>query len=286
MRLSSILMCDTAAGGRRLTPIIKWAGGKRGVLPHLKALIPARYDRYYEPFLGGAAVYVALTPGSAVLGDANAELIDLYRAVRDECDAVMAHLDAMQPRALDEAYFYEVRARLPAELSPAERAARFIFLNKTCYNGLYRVNRQGQFNVPFGRYAVAPRLYDRDNLAGVSRLLASAELMQGDFAATLATAAAGDFVYLDPPYVPLSRTANFTKYTSGSFTVEDQRRLAETVRELADRGCRLLLSNSDTPLVRELYAGLSIETVLAPRMINSDVAGRAKIGELAIRNYR
>jgi DNA adenine methylase len=267
-------------------PIIKWAGGKRNLRGQLLPLVPPGFNTFYEPFIGGGAFFLALAPRAAVLGDANGELIQLYTAVRDEPDAVMAALDAMQPYALDEAWFYAMRARLPETLSPVERAARFIYLNKTCYNGLYRVNRRGEFNVPFGRYATAPALYNRDNLRRVACLLHGAELRHGDFADVLADAGAGDFVYLDPPYVPLTPTASFTRYTRGAFGLADQERLARTVRDLDARGCRVLLSNSDTPLVRELYAGFHIDEVYAPRNINSDPRARQKIRELAVRNYQ
>lgn len=269
-------------------PIVKWAGGKRSVLPQLLALVPPRFSTYYEPFLGGGAFFLALEPDRAVIGDANCELIAAYAAVRDEPEAVMAALDRMQPYVRDRDFYYWVRSQDPSALPPAERAARFIFLNKTCYNGLYRVNRAGAFNVPFGRYTRPPILYDRANLERVSQLFRRAELRCADFALTVESAGEEDFVYLDPPYVPLTRTANFTKYTSGDFDAADQRRLAEVVHRLTGRGCRVLLSNSDMPLVRELYPEppYIIETVYAPRNINSDAGGRSRIPELAIRNYR
>jgi DNA adenine methylase len=254
-------------------------------MAQLLPLVPRQYTAYHEPFLGGGTFFLALAPRRAVLADANHELMEMYAVVRDEPRGLMAALDAMQPHALDEAYFYTTRGQDPKQLSPVARAARFIYLNKTCYNGLYRVNRKGEFNVPFGRYAQPPRLYDRENLLLVARLLKRAELRCVDFEAALADAAAGDFVYLDPPYMPLTATANFTKYTSGAFGIEDQRRLAGVVRDLDRRGCGVLLSNSDTPLIRELYAGLRLDVVYAPRNINSDARGRSRIAELAIRNY-
>lgn len=275
-----------AASGSGAEPVVKWAGGKRSLRQELRALAPPRFTRFYEPFLGGAAFFLSLAPGSAVLSDANGELIELYRAIRDAPGAVMAALDRLRPRVLEEAFYYETRAVAPASLPPAERAARFIYLNKTCYNGLYRVNRAGRFNVPFGRYSTPPALYNRANMLRVAELLGRAELRCNDFEAALAGAAGGDFVYLDPPYVPLSATASFTQYTTDAFTLEDQRRLAATVHELTARGCRVLLSNSDTRLVRQLYAGYHIDVLHAPRSINSDAGGRQRIPELAIRNYR
>lgn len=269
----------------KVAPLVKWAGGKRSVLPALLALAPPRFRVYYEPFLGGAAFFLALAPASAVIGDANPELVAMYQAIRDYPHEVMAALDRMQPSVLDAASYYAIRSQDPDSLPPAERAARFIYLNKTCYNGLYRVNRKGQFNVPFGRYLQPPPLYERTNLERVALLLQRSELRCGDFEEMLEDAGADDFVYLDPPYVPLSKTANFTAYTSGAFTEADQRRLAAVVHRLTDRGGRVLLSNSDTPLVRDLYAGYDIREVYVPRNINSNAQGRRKIAELAIRNY-
>jgi DNA adenine methylase len=275
------------AGPAGAVPLVKWAGGKRSVLSQLRPFIPARFGTFYEPFFGGGAFFLALAPDKAVVGDANCELVDMYRAVRDDAAGVMAALDRLQPHAGEADYYYAVRSQDPAALSPVERAARFIYLNKTCYNGLYRVNRAGKFNVPFGRYATAPRLYDPGNLALVSEVLRHADVRCDDFEAILADAGEGDFAYLDPPYVPLSRTANFTKYTSGDFGEAEQRRLAAVIHRLTGKGCRVLLSNSDAPLVRRLYPQpqYSIDTVLAPRNINSDAAGRVRIAELAITNY-
>ena len=266
-------------------PIVKWVGGKRGILDQLVELFPARHGTYFEPFLGGAAVFLRAAPPHSCLGDANPDLAQLYQTVRDEPVALMQALDAMQPHVLDEEYYYAQRALPSASLPSPARAARFIYLNKTCYNGLYRVNRKGQFNVPFGRYTEPPRLYDADNIRRVARVLAGARLVHGDFEETLAEAGPGDFVYLDPPYVPLTASANFTKYTADAFGPADQERLARCYRALSERGCKLLLSNSDTPEVKRLYAGFNIRVVWAPRNINSDVGGRKRIAELAVRNY-
>jgi DNA adenine methylase len=271
----------------RALPVVKWAGGKRSIIPDLLRFVPRGYNNYYEPFLGGAAFFLALTPrpSHAVLADANGDLIDMYRAVRDEPDAVMEALERRDPYVQDADYFYRERRVQPSTLTLPERAARFIYLNKTCYNGLYRVNKAGQFNVPFGRYTTKPMLYQRANIERVSKLLKGADLHCDDFETVLTDVQCGDFVYVDPPYVPLTETANFTKYTSGSFGSADQRRLADAVRRLHDRGCKILISNSDTPLVRELYAGFEMHTVYAPRQINSDVTGRKRIAELVIRTY-
>jgi DNA adenine methylase len=265
-------------------PIVKWAGGKRNLRQQLLSLAPETFATYFEPFLGGGAFFFSLAPARAMLGDANRELIQVYEAIRDDPQTVMEELDAMQAHVLDAEFYYATRAA-PAASSCFRRAAQFIYLNKTCYNGLYRVNRAGQFNVPFGRYASPPALYQRENLLRVSGLLRQAQLSCGDFADVLERAGKGDFAYLDPPYVPISRTASFTRYTAGAFAEPEQRRLSDVVATLSRRGCRVLLSNSDTPLVRQLYSGYHIDTVYTSRNINSDSRGRQKIAELAIRNY-
>lgn len=265
-------------------PVVKWAGGKRSIRRELLALAPRDLGVYHEPFVGGGVVFFSLAPDRAVLNDANPDLMGLYHALRDSPEAVMRELDRLQPHVLDPDFYYRVRASDPSTQAPPERAARFVYLNKTCYNGLYRVNRRGQFNVPFGRYRRPPRLYDRANLLRVAQLLRRADLLCTDFEEALEGAQKGDFVYLDPPYDPLSETANFTSYTRGSFSEADQRRLARVFQDLDARGCRVLLSNSDTPLIRDLYRGYRITEILAPRNINSDGSGRFRIPELAIRN--
>ena len=285
--LSKVLHAAVGESPAPALPVVKWAGGKRALVPGLRALLPPRWNTYIEPFLGGAAMFLAVCTGPALLGDANRDLIEMYKAIRDEPAAVMSELDRLQPHVLDKDYYYLVRAQQAAQLPAAARAARLIYLNKTCYNGLYRVNRRGQFNVPFGRYPAPPGLYQRDNLLAVSRALSLATLMCADFEECLAGARAGDFVYLDPPYLPLSATANFTKYTVNAFSPAEQQRLANVIHELTDRGCFVLISNSDTPMIRELFSGprYRIEVMQASRNINSDVRGRNKVSELAIRNY-
>jgi DNA adenine methylase len=271
---------------------VKWAGGKAQLVPRFRQVFPparggpesrpAGFERYFEPFLGGGAVYLALRPARAVLSDLNADLMNAWRVVRDDPEALMAALDA---HVYDRAHYYRVRALEPEALDPVQRAARFIYLNKTCYNGLYRVNSRGRFNVPFGRYPRPPKLYDRANLLAISRLLRDAELLCAPFEEGTEGAGPGDFVYLDPPYDPLSPTANFTGYTEGNFTREDQRRLAAHVRDLDRRGCLVAVSNSDTPEIRELYRGFHIETVRMPRNINCKPDGRAPVHELLITNF-
>jgi len=218
----------------------------------------------------------------AWLSDANAKLMDTYRAVRDEVEAVIAELPAF---VNDRGLYYEVRAWCHDELTPALGAARLIYLNKTCYNGLYRENRRGEFNVPFGRYK-HPKICDADNLRAASGALRRAHLECHDFEKGVVLAEAGDFVYFDPPYDPLSATSSFTSYHEEGFGSDEQRRLARIFQELDRRGVYVMLSNSDTPLIRALYEGYALEKVQAARPINSKADRRGKISEVIVRNYR
>ena len=267
------------------SPIVKWAGGKTQLLKHYTRLFPAEFNRYFEPFLGGGAVFfhmVAKNPNlRAVLSDSNVELINCYNMVKNELPAVIRQL---KKHRNDKHHFYKVRAMDVSGLTPAERAARLIFLNKTCFNGLYRVNRNGQFNVPFGRYN-NPKICDEVNLRAAERALCNAKIITANFEAVSAQAKEGDFVYLDPPYQPLSTTSSFTSYTRNSFSSEDQERLAQLFQKLTDKGCYAMLSNSDTPFIRELYSGFQIETVYANRAINSKAEKRGRVAEVAILNY-
>lgn len=267
---------------RRVTPFVKWAGGKGRLLAQLEPFLPPAYNAYIEPFLGGGAFYLALEPERALLADLNEDLMSCYRVIREDVDGLLAALTSYDAR---EDSYYAVRAQQPADLLPVARAARFIYLNKACYNGLYRVNAGGQFNVPFGRFRGRPWLSGAENLRAMATLLRDAELVTAPYWETLARATRGDFVYIDPPYQPLSATASFTAYTSGAFGERDQRTLATLFAELSSRGCLLMLSNSDTPLIRSLYASYRIEEVRATRMINSDPLARGAITELVVLNY-
>ena len=267
---------------RTASPFLKWAGGKGQLLSQLTPLFPTTFGHYFEPFLGGGAVFFSLQPLSAVLSDISSELVNVYLVVRDSAEELIGQLS---PHKNESEHYYRVRAQDPKTLSQLERAARLIFLNKTCYNGLYRVNRKGQFNVPFGRYA-NPTICDERQLGAASRALHGAEITQGDFATMLQRARQNDFIYLDPPFHPLSQTASFTSYAQDGFDEDAQRRLAQTLRNLDARGCLWLLSNSDTPFIRELYQGFAIARLEARRAINSKGDRRGAVGELAIRNYR
>jgi DNA adenine methylase len=268
-------------------PFIKWAGGKSRLAAELLGRMPERFGAYHEPFVGSGALFFRLVrrgwTGRAYLSDLNAELIDAYVAIRDRVDDVVELLSRLE---YDAGLYYTLRAADPRQLPLPERAARMIYLNKSGYNGLYRVNRRGQFNVPFGRYK-APNYCDRSNLAAVSRALQDVDLACAPFECVLERARAGDWVYFDPPYAPLSRTANFTGYQANGFTAEDQRRLRDVGAELALRGVSVMVSNSDTELVRSLYAPptFALDRVLAQRAINSNGARRGKITELIVTSY-
>jgi DNA adenine methylase len=275
------------AGACAPAPFIKWAGGKGQLLGQLEALLPkdARARRYHEPFIGGGALFFHLRPRVAELADANADLIATYASVRNEVDALVRALAPLDRAHSDERY-YRMRARWNEQLDlpRAQRAALFIYLNKTGYNGLWRVNRMGKHNVPVGRY-VRPHVYDADVLRADSALLQGARLNAEPFESVLDRAAAGDFVYLDPPYHPISRTSSFTAYARGGFGEEDQRRLADAFGELDRRGCAVMLSNSDCAFIAGLYRRWRIDRVRAARAINSKAGRRGSVSELVIRNY-
>lgn len=264
-------------------PILKWAGGKRQLLGRLLPLVPETFGTYCEPFLGGGAMLLALEPARAVACDMNAEFVNVYRCVRDEREALVRELSTYENTA---ELFYEVRSldRDPAAfaaLTDVQRAARTIFLNRTCYNGLYRVNSAGQFNAPFGGYK-GPDIVNAAGLAAVSGYLRGNDvtLLEGDYRQALDMLSAGDFCYLNPPY-----DATFTGYTKGGFGAGEQERLAEACRELDRGGVRFMLSNSATDLVRELYAGWRIEVVKARRAINSKGSARGPVDEIVVMNY-
>lgn len=276
-----------AAEAAPIQPFLKWAGGKRQLLPQIRPLMPAAFRRYYEPFLGGGAVLFDLQPAQAVVNDFNSELINCYQVVRDELPALIAELEQYRN---EKDFFYRLRAldRQDAfqELSPVKRAARIIYLNKTCFNGLFRVNSKGYFNVPFGSYR-NPRLLDMPLLRSVSAYLnrGSVTFLNGDYEEALATCEAGDFVYLDPPYDPLSATASFTSYSTAPFGKEAQCRLRDVFSRLTEAGSKVMLSNSATDFIKALYADFKVMTVSCGRNINSVGSKRSRIEELLILNY-
>jgi DNA adenine methylase len=263
-------------------PFVKWVGGKGQLLPTLRREAPKSFGRYFEPFVGGGALFFALKPVSAVLTDVNEELISAYTAIRDDVESV---IKALLGYEYDKGIYYKVRALDPRSLPPADRAARTLYLNRTGFNGLYRVNKSGGFNVPFGRYA-NPLICDPTNLRACSAALANVELAVRPFHAVLEHAAPGDFVYFDPPYLPVSRTADFTAYAAGGFGLAEHERLALVARELVARGVRVLLSNADVPAARKLFKGakgFKIKTVEANRTVSATAGGRVPVTEILVK---
>jgi len=264
-------------------PFVKWAGGKKQLVPQIEPFLPEKMAHYYEPFTGGGAVFFHLANAGrferATLNDWNAELVDTYRTIRDDPEDLIEKLSG---RTVSKDEFLRMRRKNAKKLSPIDRAVRLIYLNKTCFNGLYRVNQKGQFNVPFGKWKKSPRVFEPENLRACSAVLQDVEILQGDFVEVVKQAGAGDTVYLDPPYVPLNPTSNFSSYTSGGFTIRDQERLALAFRELVERGVQVIQSNSDTPTIRELYRGFEMHEVMARRSINSKGTKRGPVGELVI----
>ncbi len=266
-------------------PIVKWVGGKRQLMFELLKNMPQIYNRYFEPFIGGGALFFELQPEQAYISDMNEELINLYQVVRDNVDELITDL---KKHDISKEYFMEIRNIDRTEdyenWSSIQKASRFIYLNRTCFNGMYRVNSKGEFNVPFGHYK-NPRIVDENNLTNCSNLLQRTEIRHADFSEILTKVQEGDFVYFDPPYVPLSETSSFTSYTKDGFDIDMQFKLRDFCDELDSIGVKFLLSNSDTKLVNELYENYNIKKVFASRQINANADGRGKITEVLVRNY-
>ncbi len=275
-------------------PFVKWVGGKRGLVDQLLPLIPKSFANYFEPFVGGGALFFALynrglLDGKRVyLFDRNEELINTYRVIQRSPQALLKKLFAFEQRHTKE-FYYAVREwdrkEYFKELDSVERAARFIYLNKTCFNGLYRVNKKGYFNVPMGRYK-NPKICDEDLILQASLALQGVRIEVADFGKVLEFAQSNDFVYFDPPYYPLNATSNFTSYTDLAFLEDEQRRLYEVFEQLDKRGVYVMESNSDTEFIKNLYKKYTIDIVYMHRFINSKKEGRGKIREVVIRNYK
>lgn len=271
-------------------PIVKWAGGKRQLQKQILERIPDRnkISTFYEPFVGGGAVLFGLQPKKAVINDINSELMNLYEVVRDNVEEL---IELLRHHKNDEDYFYKIRNmdRAPetfSRMTKVERASRMHYLNKTCYNGLFRVNQKGQFNTPFGRYK-NPNFVNAEGLRAVSEYFNANNITFkcGDFEEAVKWARRPAFVYFDPPYDPVSPSANFTGYAEGGFDRYEQIRLKELCDRLDKRGIKFLLSNSDTTFIRDLYSEYKVETIQARRSINSDATSRGKINEVLVRNY-
>ena len=269
-------------------PFLKWVGGKRQLLRKLLEMVDSvgSFGRYHEPFLGGGALFFALARanrlrGRTYLSDINPNLIEAYQGLRQNVDDVIRLLKIHKRRHCED-YFYQVRACVPT--TQAGRTARIIYLNKTCFNGLYRENSKGKFNVPFGRY-VNPNICDEENLRGVAATLRNVDIEARDFTAATKLIRRGDLVYFDPPYNPVSKTSGFTDYAKGGFGVDAQEKLARTFAVLAQRGAHVILSNSLTPLMKELYKDFPISEVSAKRSVNSRTDRRGEVMEVLVTTF-
>ena len=279
---------STIAKNKLAAPVVKWVGGKRQLLEEITQRLPKRITTYCEPFLGGGAVLFSLQPKNAIVNDLNADLMLVYEVIRDNVELLIASLEKHENTV---EYFYNIRdldrdKDAYRKISVVDRASRIIYLNKTCYNGLFRVNSSGEFNSPFGHYK-NPNIVNAPVLRAVSKYLIAnnIQLLHMDFEEVLRQLPRGAFVYLDPPYDPVSDTASFTGYNRGGFGREEQERLKRFFDELNARGVRFLLSNSATLFIRNLYTGYTVETVHAKRAINSDASKRGAVEEVLIRNY-
>jgi DNA adenine methylase len=275
---------------RDYVPFLKWAGGKSALLSQYQPFFPTKFGRYFEPFTGSGAVFFHLRglglPQEYFLSDINDELINLYCVVRDHLDELVTAL-RIHKESHSKEHYYAVRALDRGGLdgvSSVERAARMIYLNRTCFNGLWRVNSKGQFNVPMGKYS-NPAILDVVRLSRASYALQGVQIRNASFQSAVADAQKDDFVYFDPPYVPVSTTSSFTGYASNDFGEQDQRALADVFRDLHNRGCSVMLSNSDMPLVHQLYRDFPIHTVQTVRRINSHGEKRGEVSEVLITNY-
>lgn len=272
-----------------LQPFTKWTGGKRQLLPVIKSLMPDNYSHYFEPFVGGGALFFELAPEKAVINDFNSELINCYQQIKEEPQKLIDLLTKHRENNSKE-YYLELRSvdrddRIN-EMTDIERAARIMYMLRVDFNGLYRVNSKNQFNVPYGRYK-NPKIVDAKLILSISQYLNSSniKILTGDFEKAVQDASAGDFVYFDPPYIPLSETSAFTSYTHEGFSYEDQVRLRDCFKNLDQKGAFVMLSNSSSPLVEELYKGFNIHKVEATRTNGAKSSSRGKISEIIVTNY-
>jgi DNA adenine methylase len=268
----------------KIEPLLRWAGGKRFLVNRIKKYIPSNINDhvYYEPFFGSGSLFFAIRPQRAKLSDANEHLMECYKFVRDNPD-LLAHYLRVHGSRTCEKYYYEVRNKYNRLGPCAAQAARFIYLNRTCFNGIFRVNLKGQFNVPYG-WKEPPILPDRSWLRRASAILKKAKLKAAPFEEALEPASSGDFIYLDPPYPPLNSTSNFTRYTKDRFNEADQRRLADIVHDLDARGCLIMMSNADTPFIRQLFNLYNVFSLSVTRYITCK-SKKHQVSELIITNY-
>ena len=276
-----------------MKPLLKWAGGKRHIADKLFAYFPDDWNQgtYYEPFIGGAALFLHIQPSNAVIADFNTKLTNFYSQVKVNAEELFFEISKIALEFNSEIsenkrdYFLNLRSRFnEANSNTIESAVLLYVLNKLCFNGLYRENAKGQFNVPFGQKKKFPELAKED-FFNASQLLKSTSIINADFEETLKNAKQGDFVYFDPPYIPVDATSSFTSYHAEGFTQEDQMRLSKLMSELASRGIKAICSNSDTEVTRKIYGQLNQKTVVAPRMVSAKSSGRGMISELVISNF-
>jgi DNA adenine methylase len=267
--------------------LVKWAGGKKQLLEQFEKFFPERIERYFEPFVGGGTVAFFLIKThpeikKIYLSDINEELIITYNAIKKNVEELIVLLKGYK-KSHSKEFYYKIRAEDVKKLTPFQIAARFIYLNKTCFNGLYRVNSKGQFNVPIGSYK-NPGICNEEDLREISKFLQKDDIKVAEFYNAVKEAKEGDFIYFDPPYYPLNKSS-FTTYTKDNFLEKEQEKLAELFKELDKKGCKVMLSNSDTEFIKKLYRGYKIYFVKATRMINCDASKRGKINEVVITNY-
>lgn len=274
-----------------VAPVLKWVGGKRQLLPEIKKYTPKKYNTYFEPFVGGGAVLFELQPKKAVINDINRELIDLYSVIQNNVEELINTLSNSNLYSNTSECYYKVREldREPQKynkMNAIERAARILYLNKTCYNGLYRVNSMGEFNSPFGSYK-NPNIVNEITLKAVNKYFNDSKIqfLKTDFEKAVKNAKKDDFIYFDPPYAPISKTSNFTGYNESGFGENEQKRLKDLCDRLNKNGVKFLLSNSDCEFIRDLYKDYKIVTIKAKRAINSNGNNRGAISEVLIRNY-
>lgn len=286
---TKIFFKHTTELSQSIGPFVKWAGGKKQLLPVLVERMPSAYNRYYEPFIGGGALLLCIQPKNAVINDVNRQLINVYRQLKRDPMGVVERLKQLDGVECDKDHYIEMRARFNRKIQSDELdiecAALMIWINKHCFNGLYRVNSKGLFNVPYNNRVNGASMSD-DNLISIGKYLndASVEIREGDFERACEDAEEGDFVYFDSPYIPESRTANFTDYTKDGFGYDDHCRLAQLFKKLSDDGVKVMLSNNDVGLIYELYNGFNIQPLDVRRAINSDASKR--VGrEVVITNY-
>ena len=275
------------AKNKLIAPFLKWVGGKRQIIPAISKMLPKRIANYYEPFVGGGALFFHLQPKKAVINDFNEELINVYKIIKDNVEELIIDLKSHKNES---DYFYNIRSldrgNEYSNLSNIQKASRVIFLNKTCYNGLYRVNSSGEFNSPFGKYK-NPNIINEVTLRAVNRYLNSNKIniLNKDFEEVVRSIKKGEFVYFDPPYDPVSKSSNFTGYVQGGFDMQDQIRLRDLCEKLNQKGVKFLLSNSATPFIEDLYKDFEITYVKANRFINSNANKRGEIDEVLVKNY-